>query len=183
MARAGAASYGFVGSLDGSATMMPMRSAACFAFSLLAVLGTGCNRDVPTTVEGFASFELSDDTVVGFEFDQAIVLPDEDTADASTPVAGHCILEGSNAFLHIERATPPSGPAGLESFDVHVDGDAPASIEAIINGQTFEGDCEIDVTSRDPGAGVYAFNGECTMLGAAPDTALLTVDLDFDGCK
>ena len=31
--------------------------------------------------------------------------------------------------------------------------------------------------------GVYAFNAECTMLGAAPDSAVLSVDLDFDGCK
>jgi hypothetical protein len=158
--------------------MRPVTS-ACFA--LLAVLGAGCNRDVPTTVEGFATFDLSDGTTVGFDFPVAVVLPDEDTADASTSVAGHCIVQGTNAFLHIERPAPASGPTGLESFDVQIDGDAPASIEAIINGQTFEGDCEVDITARE--GGLYAFSAECTMLGAAPDSALLSVDLDFDGCK
>lgn len=162
--------------------MHPMRPFSAAFFALLAILG-GCSGEGTTTVAGTATFELSDGTTVGFDFMQAVVLPDEDTADASTPLSGHCIMEGANTFLYMERPAPATGPTGLESFDVRVDGDAPASIEAIINGQTFEGSCEFDITARDTGAGIFAFNAECTMLGAAPDTALLSVDLDFDGCK
>ncbi len=163
--------------------MNPMRSAVTAVFALLAVLGTGCNRDVVTTVEGNATFELSDDTTYSFDFPVAVVLPDEDTADAGTPLAGHCILDGSSTFLRLERPPTTGGPAGLESFTIEVDGETMAYMEATINGQVFEGDCEIDVSTRDSGGGVFAFTAECAMLGAVPDSLILTAALDFDGCK